>query len=339
MPSRTATASMRKRSILSALIASTTVLTAVAGAAERAGAHRYSPPRTAAGQPDLQGIWTSGTATPFELPQGFKPGEQLTPDQAAALEQRFEDFRTHRSIKPTEVGHDNEAFMDMEYKVLPTLQSSLVVVPAGGRLQLTPEAERRRDFNLNNYDSYESMSPWDRCITRGPGGLLPAGYNNGYQIVQTAKHVMIMAEMIHEARIIPTDGSPHPDSRVRSWAGDSRGHWEGETLVVDTTNFNDRGWFATHMQAGRLRGVPYTEELHVVERFTRTGPDTLHYEITVTDPTMYSSSWTASLPFERDDGYVIYEYACHEGNQATELILRGARVQEQQTAEASAADR
>jgi hypothetical protein len=166
--------------------------------------------------------------------------------------------------------------------------------------------------------------------------LLPAGYNNGYQIVQTPMYVMIMAEMIHEARIIALDGA-HPDSRVRSWAGDSRGHWEGDTLVVDTANFNDLGWLATHMQSGRLRGVPYTEDLHVVERFTRTASDSLQYEITVTDPTMYSNAWTARLPFQRDDEYRIYEYACHEGNTATELILRGARVQEEQAAEGAAA--
>jgi hypothetical protein len=320
-------------------LALASTLFAMAAVPAAAADKPYKAPRTQSGQPDLQGIWTASTATPFELPQGFAPGERLTAEQAAQLEQRAEDFRTHRSIKPTEVGHDNEAFIDVDQKVLPTLQPAQIVVPTEGRVPLTPEAERRRDINLNKFDSYETMSPWDRCITRGPGNLLPASYNNGYQIVQTPKYVMIMTEMIHEARVVPTDGSPHADARVRSWAGDSRGRWEGDTLVVDTTNFNGLGWFTTHNGSGRLRGVPYTEDLHVVERFTRTGPDTLQYEITVSDPTMYSSEWTAALPFIRDDTYMIYEYACHEGNTATEAILRGARVQEQQAAAAAKGER
>jgi hypothetical protein len=285
-------------------------------------------PRTADGHPDLQGIWTAGSATPFERPDDLTAGATLTQAQAATLEQRAADFRSHKSTKPGDVGHDNEAFLDV-YNVLPTMQTSLVVVPADGKVQLTPEAERRRDFNLNNYDSFESMSPWDRCITRGPASLVPAAYNNGYEIVQTPKSVVIMTEMIHEARVIPTDGSPHADSRIRSWAGDSRGHWEGETLVVDTTNFNGKGWITTHVGTGRVRGVPYSEDLHIVERFTRTDANTIHYEITIEDPSMYRSPWTVSFPMTRDDSYTIYEYACHEGNTATESILRGARMQEQ----------
>jgi hypothetical protein len=303
----------------------------VAGTAEPTSPKTTGVPKMPDGRPDLQGTWTSGTATPFERPDDLAAGERLTQEQAATLEQKAADFRSHKSTKPGDVGHDNEAFLDV-YNVLPTMQAALVVVPADGRVPLTAEAERRRDFNLNNYDSFESMSPWDRCITRGPTSLLPAAYNNGYQIVQTPTHLVIMTEMIHEARVIAIDGSAHADARIRSWAGDSRGHWEGTTLVVDTTNFNGQGWITTHVGTGRVRGVPYSDDLHIVERFTRTDRDTLDYQMTIEDPTMYRSAWTVHFPLHQDDGYQIYEYACHEGNTATEAILRGARVQEQQAA-------
>jgi hypothetical protein len=311
--------------ILSASIAIVVPL-ACAGAEQPKA--RTASPLAADGHPDLQGTWTNSTATPFERPAELAGQTSLTAAQAATFEQRGEDFRTHRSIKATEVGHDNEAFIDVGIKVLPTMQASLVVDPADGRYPLRPEAERKRDYNLTNFDSYESMSPWDRCITRGPAPLLPANYNNGYQIVQTPGYVVILAEMIHEARVIPLDTKPHLDKRIRSWAGDSRGHWEGATLVVDTTNFNDKGWLITHNGAGRLRGVPYSEALHLVERFTRVSADTLNYEITIEDPSIFTSPLKVSLPFKRDDAYQIFEYACHEGNGATDAILRGARVQE-----------
>lgn len=300
--------------------------------AEQSTPRVAKPSVTVHGYPDLQGTWTNSTATPFERPPELAGQSELTAAQAAILEQRAEDFRTHKIIKATEVGHDNEAFIDRNIKVLPTMQASLIVEPANGRLPLRPAAERQRDYNLTNFDSYESMSPWDRCVTRGPMPLLPANYNNGYQIVQTPAYVVILAEMIHEARIIPVDAiagaKPHIDSRVKSWAGDSRGHWEGSTLVVDTTNFNDKGWLITHNGAGRLRGVPYSESLHLVERFTRVDADTLNYEITIEDPSVFTSPLKVSLPFKRDNAYQIFEYACHEGNGATDAILRGARVQE-----------
>src|SRR5262249_54602876 len=153
-----------------------------------------------------------------------------------------------------------------------TRQTSLVVDPPDGRIPLRPEAEQRRDFNLKNMDSYETMSPWDRCITRGPSALFPASYNNNYQIVQTRDAVMIMTEEIHEARVVPLDGRKRLGSGLRFWSGDSRGHWEGTTLVVDTTNFNDKGWFTTYAGSGRIRGVQYSEALHTVERLTPTAP-------------------------------------------------------------------
>jgi hypothetical protein len=212
--------------------------------------------------------------------------------------------------------------------VISTRQTSLVVDPPDGRVPIRPEAEKQRDFNETNFDNFETMSPWDRCITRGPIGLLPAGYNNGYQIVQTPGYVVIVSEMIHEARIVPLDDRPRLPARVAGWTGDSRGRWEGNTLVVDTMNFHGKGWITTHAGSGRLRGVPHSEALRIVERFTRVDADTISYEVTVEDPHVFEKPWKVAMPLIRSDDYQIFEYACHEGNKAIELIMRGARTVE-----------
>ena len=173
------------------------------------------------------------------------------------------------------------------------------------------------------------MSVWDRCITRGvPGSMFPAGYNNAYQILQMPGYVIILYEMIHDARIIPLASRSHAPSPIRNWMGDSRAHWEGNTLVVDVTNYNDKGWIASSAAGGRIKGIPHTARLHVVERFTRTGPDTMQYEATIEDPDIYTQTWKVGFPLTRDPGYTIYEYACHEGNQAVANVLKGARFQE-----------
>jgi hypothetical protein len=303
---------------------------------EAPAAESWTPPRTPDGQPDLQGIWTNGTLTPFERPANLAGKAFLTEQEAADIERQAAERRANpnRPRRPGDVGGDNEAFVDSGYKVTVTRQTSLVV-DRDGRIPLRPEAEQIRDANENGVDSFETMSPWDRCITRSITGLFPAGYNNGYQIIQSPGYVVIVSEMIHEARIIPVDGRPHAPASVRSWLGDSRGRWEGQTLVVDTINFVGRGWFSTHAGSGRLRGVPQTEALHLVERFTRTSTDTILYEMTIDDPGVYTSAWKVSLPFRRDDGYQIFEYACHEGNKATELMLRGARTIEKAAAVAT----
>ena len=292
--------------------------------------------RTPDGQPDLQGTWTNGTLTPFERPAALGTKAFLTEEEAALQERQAAERRANTVRRPGDVGNDNEAFVDTGYKITSTRQTSLVVDPPDGRIQFLPEAEKRRELNLANVDSYETLSPWDRCITRGPTGLFPAAYNNGYQIIQTPTHVVIVSEMIHEARIIPIDGRPHASASVRSWTGDSRGRWDGTTLVVDTTNFHDRGWITTHAGSGRLRGTPHSEALHLVERFTRVSADTIHYTMTIDDPKVYAKPWTVSIPFTRDDTYRIFEYACHEGNRAIELILGGARVLEKEKAAAAA---
>jgi len=159
--------------------------------------------------------------------------------------------------------------------------------------------------------------------------MFPAGYNNAYQIVQSPGYVTIMSEMIHDARVIPLDGRAHAPAEVRSWDGDSRGHWDGNTLVIDTTNFNGKGWIATSAATGRIKGIPESEALHVIERFTRTDAGTIRYEVTIDDPNVYTKPWKVSIPLTRDAEYVVYEYACQEGNAAVENILRGARAKEQ----------
>jgi hypothetical protein len=291
--------------------------------------HAWKATKLSDGQPDMQGTWTFNTSTPFERPPELKDKPFWTEAEVANAEARARERWFEPKWKDNEVGRDNEAYIDTTMdRVLPSRRTSLIVHPDDGRVPLTAEAEQRRDYNVNTYDTYESMSPWDRCVTRGPTFYVPSIYNNAYQIVQTPGYIVLAAEMIHEARIIPLDGSKHADSRIRDWNGDSRGRFEGNTLVIDTTNFNGKGWIVSPLLGGRVRGVPFTRELHTVERFTRVSADRIDYQITIEDPTMYSAPWTMELPFVRDANYQMYEYACHEGNKATEMILGGARAQE-----------
>jgi hypothetical protein len=200
---------------------------------------------------------------------------------------------------------------------------------------VTAAAEERRDYDLaHNTESWDYMSPWDRCITRGmPGGMLPGGYGNVYEIIQSPGIVAIVSEMIHETRIIHTDSRPHPN--IRQWNGDSTGRWEGNTLVVETTSYNGKGWIATNVAAGRIKGIPQSQALHVIERFTRTDANTIQYELTIDDPNVYTRPWKVAFPFTRDPSALIFEYACHEGNHAMMNILSGARFQEKAAAEAA----
>jgi hypothetical protein len=289
---------------------------------------KWTAPRTPDGQPDLQGVWTNATITPFERPPELAGKPFLTEQEAAALERRSAENRVDRPPQPGDVGSYNQAWFDSGTKVLATRQTSMVVDPPDGRVPVTAAAEARRDYNLaHNSDSWEYMSVWDRCITRGvPGGIFPAGYNNAYQIVQSPGYVVILYEMIHEARVIPLDGRPHLPENVREWDGDSRGHWEGDTLVVDTTNYNNKGWIATSAATGRIKGIPQSEALHVVERFRRVDLNTIAYEVTISDPNEYTQPWKVAMPLTRDPKYQILEYACQEGNHAVENILRAGRA-------------
>jgi hypothetical protein len=300
-------------------------------AATVTGQTGWTPPRTPDGQPNLQGVWTNATITPFERPANLGDKTFLTEAEAAAVERQAASTREQDGPpRAGDVGSYNQFWFDSGERVVSTRRTSLVIDPPDGRVPLRPEAEAaRRNNSAHEGDSYEFMSVWDRCITRGvPGGMFPAGYNNAYQILQTPGYVVIHYEMIHEPRIIPIDGRAHLPSSVRSWNGDSRGHWEGNTLIVDTTNYNNKGWIATSAAAGRIKGVPQTESLHVVERFTPIDANTITYEATIDDPAMFTRPWTVSIPLHRDRAYTIYEYACHEGNRAVEGVLRGARAGE-----------
>ncbi|MBM4183228.1 MAG: hypothetical protein FJ207_03270 [Gemmatimonadetes bacterium] len=330
---------LRSSSLLLMSLAAAVVLGggAPVAAQSRAGP-TWTPPRTPDGRPDLQGIWTNATLTPLERPLALGDRAFLTDEEASAIAARAAGQRANADAAATraqaaargDVGSYNQVWFDSGTTNLPTGQTSLVVDPPDGRVPLRPQAEQRRDFALaRSADEPEYMSVWDRCISRGaPGWVIPAGYNNGYQIVQTSDFVVIHSEMIHDARIIPLDGRPPLPPSLRLWEGDSRGHWEGDTLVVETTNFGDRNWIATSAASGRIKGIPQSTSLRIVERFTRVAADRIDYEARIEDPEVFTQPWTLAFPLMRDDEYLIYEYACHEGNRAVEGVLRGARYQE-----------
>jgi hypothetical protein len=287
----------------------------------------FTPSRTPWGDPDLQGMWTNPTLTPLERPVALGDKAFLTPEEAAAAEARAANAE-EGPARAGDPGTYNRFWTDSGTKVVGDLRTSLVVAPKNGRVPLTPLAESLRDGDLaRNADSWEYMSVWDRCITRGlPGAMLPAGYNNAYRLVQTPGYVAIYYEMIHDVRIIPLDGRPHLSPSLGLWMGDSRGHWEGNTLVVDVTNYNGRSWISTSAAGGRIKGIHQTAKAHIVERFTRTANDTITYEAHIEDPEMYTEPWTVAIPLNLEADYQLYEYACHEGNTAVPNILRGGRA-------------
>jgi hypothetical protein len=306
------------------LLASIGILAVAASAQTKA----WTPPHTPDGQPDLQGYWTNITITPLERPADLTGKAFFTKEEAAAYEKRVvENNNADRRDLPPEadVGKAyNDFWWDRGTKVVPTLRTSLVVDPPDGKVPpLTPEAQKRiQDARAmargHAYDGPENRSLSERCIlwpTAGPP-MMPSFYNNNYQIVQGPGYVSILVEMIHDLRVVPTDGRPHLPQNVRQWLGDPRGHWDGNTLVVDTTNFTGKTNF---------RGSD--ENLHLIERFTRTGPDSIMYEFTVDDPTAFTKPWRAEIPMKRTEGPIL-EYACNEGNYAMSGILSGARAEE-----------
>jgi hypothetical protein len=300
-----------------------------APAPKPSSAKAWTPPRTPDGKPDLEGAWTNVTITPLERPANLAGKEFFTEQEAAAYEkQTVENNNADRRNLPPEADVGlayNNFWYDRGTKVIKTRRTSLIVDPPDGKIPpFTPEAQQRAAARAEARrrsgpaDGPESRALTERCIlwpTSGPP-MLPSFYNNNYQITQGPGYVAIMVEMIHDARIIPTDGRPHLPQNIRQWMGDSRGRWEGNTLVVDTTNFTDKTNF---------RGSG--ENLHVIERFTRTGPDTLRYEFTVEDPTTFTRPWRGEVPMNRTEG-PIFEYACHEGNYSMVDMLAGARAEE-----------
>jgi hypothetical protein len=287
--------------------------------------------RTPDGKPDLQGVWTSATLTPLERPADLGNKQFFTKEEAAQWTKQFlQNNNRDRRDGPAQVDVGrayNEFWFSRGDAVVPTLRTSLIIDPPDGRIPaLTPDglqraaarAERQR---LHPADGPEDRSLAERCINWPVAGppMIPGGYNNNYQIVQGPGYVTIVVEMIHDVRTISTDGRPHLPATVRQWMGDPRGHWEGDTLVVDTTNFTDKTNF---------RGSG--ENLHLIERFTRSAPGQLMYEFTVNDPASFTRPWTVQIPMAKTDG-PLFEYACHEGNYGMEGMLRGARQQERET--------
>jgi len=290
-------------------------------------------PRTPDGHPDLQGIWTSASVVPLERPANLKGKEFFTEQEAEENAKRVLGISSWERLGGQAPEHYNMSQYGLDLsqvKVASTLRTSLIVGPDGRVPPLTPEAQKRNAERAarnrgHQFDSYENRPLQERCLlysTEGPP-MLPAAYNSNLQIVQDAGHVAILQEMIHSARIISTDGSPHLPVGIRQWVGDSRGHWEGDTLVVDSTNFSDKTAF---------RGS--TAGLHLVERFTRLDPDTIVYEFTAEDPATWVRPWTAQISLVRIEG-PIFEFACHEGNQGVANTLRGARVAEKAAEEAA----
>jgi hypothetical protein len=291
------------------------------------GGQASTAPRTADGQPDLQGLWTNATITPFERPKDLAGKEVFTEEEAAAYEKRIAQNsnrdRRGDTAEADVAGAYNDFWFDRGNKIVPTRRTSLVIDPPDGRVPgLTAEAQKaaaaRAEISGRPPEGPEDMGLPDRCLlwpTAGPP-MLPSAYNNNYQILQVPGYVVILIEMIHDVRIIPLDGRPHLPQHVRQWLGDSRGHWEGNTLVVDTTNFTDK----TH-----FRGAD--QNLHLVERFTRADPNMILYEFTVDDPTAFTKHWKGQAPLTKATG-PIYEYACHEGNYSMLNVLKGARAQE-----------
>ena len=302
-------------------------------------AQDYLVPRLANGQPDFHGVWTNDTITPIERPVALAERAFLSEDEIATMERNIAERRERADNNIVveaggSIGGYNQVWLDSGDAVLSTGQTSMVTDPPNGRVAIRESALAERDFYFANVENdYIYHTVWDRCITRGvPGSMLPAGYNNAYRFVQTDDTFTIVYEMIHDVRTIHLSKDAHIDDKVKLWMGDSIAHWEGDTLVVETKNFNDRGMIASSMAGGRLKGVPVTEDLHVIERFTRVSADTIMWEVRVDDPEVYAQPFTITMPLTNEPDYVMYEYACHEGNYAIENILSAGREAERQQA-------
>ena len=307
------------------------------GAVQTAGQSRYAMPRTPDGQPDLQGFWTNATYTPLERPDGVTK-EFYTPEEFADIQKRQAARQSEQTEPGTvaDVHYDFTQFgLDRSQSTLSrNLRTSLIVDPPTGRIPpVTPEGRKRaadiaaaRKAMGGPTDAVQNMGVGARCLIMGGSGppLMDAGYNANYQIVQAANTVMILTEMIHDARIVPLDNQPLPPASVRQWMGFSRGRWEGDTLVVETTNFNAKNPF---------RGS--SENLRVVERFTRVAGDQIQYRFTVEDPSTWERPWTVEEVLQQTEG-PIFEHACHEGNYGIANTLAGARLAEQKAAEEAA---
>ncbi len=310
-----------------------------------------SPPtaaRTAWGDPDLQGVWDFRTITPLQRPEELASKEVLTSEEAAELEEEAVLNDVDRPPPDGSVGGYNRFWFDYGTNVVEDRRTSLIVDPADGRLPpLMPQAlEQIGSFGVEvpeqrpiryrsggaGTDGPEDRGLAERCIVGFNAGppMVPGAYNNNVQLLQTPNYVVIFTEMIHDARIVPLDGRPALPEGIRLWMGDSRGHWDGDTLVVETTNFTDKiGYYigTGASSSGRPIALGSGETIHLIERFSRPDVDTLLYEYTYTDPATFTRPFTVLIPMRKSE-HPIYEYACHEGNYSIPLMLSGARAQE-----------
>jgi hypothetical protein len=296
--------------------------------------------------PSFEGIWNSASLTPFQRPVELGTKEYYTEQEAAVYEKnKAQEVNRDRRDGGQEADIArayNELWFDRGSKLARTRRTSMIIDPPDGRVPpMTPEARKKfqaiqEKFAVHPADGPEDRPLPDRCLMFSQSGppMIPGNYNDLYQIVQTPEYISILAEMGNQVRVIPLDGRPHLPGNVQAWMGDSRGHWEGDTLVVETVNFrfNDRSRF----------GVQYDgmtdKNLRITERFTRTSPDSILYRATIDDPTVYTKPWTMEVSLEKSEGPV-YEYACHEGNYGLAGVLAGERAQEKGTAEQKGANR
>ena len=325
---------------LSALLAVTPAFAQLAG--PKAASAPYTPPKTPWGDPDLQGVWPGNMGVPMQRPESFGTRTTLTDEEfaqreAQAQKQRQADAQEFAG-SDTRIGIGPPSYWTERGK--PTRQTSLIIDPPNGRLPaLTPEEQKlRKEVRggkgfpgewRGEANSYDDLNIYYRCITRGVlGSIIPVVYNNGNQIVQSPGYVVLRNEMIHEARVIPVDGRPHASPAIRMYMGDPRGHWESNTLVVETTNFTDQD--AIGSNGAGYPGDPghHSADLKLIERFTRVAADTINYEATIDDPKTWTKPWTIRIELKKSDDYQFLEYACHEGNYAMGDILRGARAEE-----------
>jgi hypothetical protein len=332
---------MCRRALIAGLIA---LASLTHGQVTEAVKQTWTPPRMADGHPDLGGYWANNNATPLERPASLAGRERLTDAELAAMKQKYQEmfngngdaafgddvFNTVlTNVLGTKNGFKSADGETGDYSSAWTVQrvwdhrTSLITNPADGRLPAMSEeglARRRATQLARNRGAYgpEDRSWAERCITYGSPPII-AGYQSYYQMVQSAKSLALITEMIHDTRVIPFDGGRHVPSNVQLWSGDSRGHWEGDTLVVDTTNYREGAFF---------RGAS-SNKLHVTERFTLSGPNMIQYEVTIDDPGTWSKPWSAMIPWQRVENPV-FEYACHEGNLGLVGILAGARAEERE---------
>ena len=343
MPTETVMSALGRSLVVLAAVAVSVTIVTVQTRAQRPVSTQSSTksgqvPRTTFGQPDMQGVWSFSSITPLERPDELVGKAVLTEKEAVQYYDALTRAIDHDTQEGAErvckgTGNYNEFWYERR-ALSTTRRTSLVVDPPDGKIPpLTAAGQRRRELKEaarrahGPADSWEDRGLGERCLVGFNSGppMMPSAYNNNVQLFQTADTFVILNEMVHDARMIPLDGRPHMSSRIRQWAGNSRGHWQGDTLIVETVNFDERNTF-------RDGGA----ELRLTERFTRLDASTLVYEFTVDDPATYTKAWTVQIPMSPVKGH-IYEYACHEGNYGLHGILAGARADEKNAAQAGRA--